>query len=227
MVLGSVQTIRGCLFSNMHVFCRLSSMGLSSQSHEVCSTPKAVERSNVFPETPFTPWTPGYESADDSYEEEVKPAEVFNKAMMQMKSVSSMKEYEPLKSQLSGKWKKASKSEKEMCIKTATAACKVVCDAIAPGDGEELLQAVFNSIKSECSSDLEALMAAYHSSCSKEVKRQILSTYATRYPIDTLIRLHKPYGKLTKHEIQQARAHAQEKGPGNIVQKVKEKSNST
>ena len=35
-----------------------------------------------------------------------------------------------------------------------------------------------------------------------------LSIYAYRYPLDTLIRIHEPYEKISKWQVKQARAHA-------------------
>ena len=43
-----------------------------------------------------------------------------------------------------------------------------------------------------------------------------MSIYAHRYPVKTLIRLHEPYAKVTKWQINQARTHARLNCPGAV-----------
>lgn len=62
--------------------------------------------------------------------------------------------------------------------------------------------------------DLVVLMTAYTNAKTKNLKRQILSLYAYRYPMSMLQKLHQPYGKLSTWEIKQARSHANLNGPG-------------
>ena len=57
----------------------------------------------------------------------------------------------------------------------------------------------------EPSSDLEALMTAYRNAKTSGLRTQILSIYAFRYPIAVLIKLHEPYGKLTRYQVKRAR----------------------
>ena len=51
-------------------------------------------------------------------------------------------------------------------------------------------------------------MTAYKNATSKNLKKQILSLYAFRYPAKTLQAIHSPYGKLSNWQIKQARSHA-------------------
>ncbi|CAB3999109.1 Retrovirus-related Pol poly [Paramuricea clavata] len=65
-------------------------------------------------------------------------------------------------------------------------------------------------------------MSAYQLAATRNAKLQILSIYANRYPTETLIKLHEPYGKITKWQIKKARAHANLNGPGEKVEKIKQ-----
>jgi hypothetical protein len=60
------------------------------------------------------------------------------------------------------------------------------------------------------------MQTAYSNAPTRRLKLQILSIYAHRYPVKTLIRLHEPYAKVTKWQINQARTHARLHGPGTI-----------
>ena len=51
-------------------------------------------------------------------------------------------------------------------------------------------------------------MTAYKNATSKNLKKQILSLYAFRYPAKTLQAIHSPYEKLSNWQIKQARSHA-------------------
>ncbi|CAB4011595.1 Hypothetical predicted protein [Paramuricea clavata] len=59
-------------------------------------------------------------------------------------------------------------------------------------------------------------MTAYANAPTRRLKLHILSIYAYRYTVKTLIRLHEPYAKVTKWQINQARTHARLHGPGTI-----------
>ena len=98
-------------------------------------------------------------------------------------------------------------------------ACKVVCQFIAPNDGETL----FNEMQMKTtgpSSDLIALMCAYREASSKNVKRQILSIYAYCHTMKTLQAYHEPYEKISIRQIKLARSHAKKNGPGAEVPKI-------
>ena len=94
-----------------------------------------------------------------------------------------------------------------------------MCSAIAPGSGEELFKSMAQSTQRETldgspPNDLVVLMTAYKNAKTKNLKRQILSLYAHRYPMSMLQKIHQPYGKLSTWEIKQARSHANLSGPG-------------
>ena len=55
--------------------------------------------------------------------------------------------------------------------------------------------------------DLVVLMTAYKNAKTKNLKKQILSLYANRYPMTKLKKIHQPYEK-------QARSRAKMHGPG-------------
>ena len=57
-------------------------------------------------------------------------------------------------------------------------------------------------------------MTAFSDAPTRKLKLQILSIYVYRYPINTLIKLHEPYGGVSKWQIKQARAHAKLNEPG-------------
>ena len=98
----------------------------------------------------------------------------------------------PLMFQLKTSWDEASEQEKEVCIDKATEACSLVCDVIAPKAGPELFQSCVTPEKDTHFSDLVLLMEAYSIASTKNLKTQILSLYAYRYPVKTLQRIHEP-----------------------------------
>lgn len=74
--------------------------------------------------------------------------------------------------------------------------------------------------ETECASgDLVALMQAYKNAPTRNLKAQILSLYAYRYPMKKLQMLHEPYESITTWQIKRARTRAQECGPGLSVEK--------
>lgn len=62
-------------------------------------------------------------------------------------------------------------------------------------------------------------MEAYKNASTKNVKTQILSLYAYRYPANVLQEMHEPYAKITEWQIKRARAHAKECGPRSLIEK--------
>ena len=61
------------------------------------------------------------------------------------------------------------------------------------------------------------LMQAYSAAKTRNVKTQILSLYAYRYPERMLQRIQEPFAKLTSWQIKRARAHARECSLGSFV----------
>ena len=65
-------------------------------------------------------------------------------------------------------------------------------------------------------------MTAYHSAPKRNLKTQILSIYATRYPADNLKKMHESFEKLSDRQIRKARAHAKMVGIGmNVVKPLR------
>ena len=64
--------------------------------------------------------------------------------------------------------------------------------------------------------DLVVLKTAYKNAKTKNLKKQILSLYAKRYPMTKMKKIYKPYGSLSTWEIKHARSHAKMHGPGTI-----------
>ena len=175
-------------------------------------------------ETPL--WTPGCwmassNSSSTSENERPSSVEVYNEAITRIASLTS-DEPATLTSQLTSTWNDTPTTKKDLYIETARKACMNVCDAIAPNAGEELFSATAYSSQPQVSDDLVALMSAYQLAVTRNAKLQILSIYAHMYPTETLIKLHEPYGKITKWQIKKARAHANANGPGNEVKKIKQ-----
>ena len=128
---------------------------------------------------------------------------------------------EPLISQLKKPLNNLSKEEQFNVVQKASEDCLLVCSAIAPGSGEELFKSMAQSAQGETfkgspPGELVVLMTAYKHAKTKNLKKQILSLYAYRYPISMLQKIYQPYGKLSTWEIKQARSHANLSGSGTI-----------
>lgn len=159
-------------------------------------------------------WTPGCWSRQDSQSsEDDEKAEsgskvaisVFSDAMDNLNQVATnASRVSPLMFQLKTTWDEASEEENQMCIDKGTEACNLVCDIIAPKAGQELFQSCCRQQKDANYNDLVPLMVAYSNASTKNVKTQILSLYAYRYPVKTLQRIHEPYAKLTEWQISDA-----------------------
>ena len=143
----------------------------------------------------------------------------FNAAMGKLNEVSTTRQVSPLTFQLKTTWDEAKEHEKEVCIDKATEACSLVCEIIAPKAAQELLQSCCIPDTKADNEDFVPLMQAYHAAKTRNVKTQILSLYAYRYPARTLHRIHEPFAKLTSWQIKRARAHARECSPGSLVEK--------
>ena len=175
-------------------------------------------------------WTPGNAtlldySTSSSYDNQsmASPSttDVYNESMSHLASLTSFKEISPLSFRLCSSWDETTHSEKEVCIEKATEACQVICEVIAPNAGKELFQAMNSTSDIHVSDKLAALMTAYKNATTRNLKLQILSIYAHNYPAKILMKLHEPYAKVTMWQIRKARLHAQQNGPGNIIEKQK------
>ena len=68
--------------------------------------------------------------------------ESFNKVITELSSHTSQEEIKPLQTGMKTSWTDTSKEEKKMYTEKATEAFQVICNAICPSDGQNLLQAV-------------------------------------------------------------------------------------
>ena len=167
-------------------------------------------------------WTPGQgieEDNEDSKEEEESKKEAksliatYNEAMDNLSVQTKIGNVSPLTFQLKSTWDEATEDEKEVSIEKAMEGCSIVCGIIPPNAGDERLQSCvhLSDLESECASgDLVALMQAYKNAPTRNLKTQILSLYAYRYPMKKLQKLHEPYESITTWQIKRARAHARE-----------------
>lgn len=88
-----------------------------------------------------------------------------------------------------------------------------MCSVVAPNAAEELLQSFTQPSETEHVSS-EVLMQAYKNAPTKSLKTQILSIYASNYPIKKLQKIHESYGEITEYQIKKAKRHAREFGAG-------------
>ena len=144
----------------------------------------------------------------------------YNKALDDLSKLSDCETpCRPLEFQLNGSLENASRVKKADCLARATEACKLVCNVIAPDDGESL----FNSLprKEEAPEQIRLLINAFAQAPTRNLKTQILRIYAYEYSAKKLQNLHEPYAKLTKWQIKRVRAHARRNSPGFAVTKPK------
>ena len=129
----------------------------------------------------------------------------YNEAMDTIASLITQEkvEREPLKYQLKTPFQNLSDGEQLKVVKKAKEDCLHVCNVIAPGNGEELFESMM-SVQRElfdgsAPDDLVVLITAYKNAKTRNLKKQILSLYAHRYPMTKLKKIHKPYGSLRLH----------------------------
>ena len=139
-------------------------------------------------------------SEDEPTESENNVFKVYNEAMANIASVSKKTAVEPLTFRLTSEWDEATEKEKSLCIEQVGEACRAECAVIAPKDSDKLLQAFQESGEVACSSDLKALLTAYKNAPTRNIKTQILSIYADRYPAKYLRKIYAP-DKLRMQEL--------------------------
>ena len=124
-------------------------------------------------------WTPHLCVAEESQESESEDesnaasrgnvlVDVFNFSMANLADVSGKQRIDQLQYQLQS-WDHCRDVDKETFVHKAKEACQLVCDVIAPHDGEMLFQAVQQEKNLGAATDagLEALFAAYGKAPSK------------------------------------------------------------
>ncbi|KAL9954031.1 hypothetical protein ACROYT_G041519 [Oculina patagonica] len=161
------------------------------------------------------------ESESEEAANENTPVVFFNLAMENLAEEAGKKHSDPLEYQLKS-WDDCSDVEKKTFVYKAKEACQLVCDVIAPRDGEKLFEAVQQQQNVSAASDtgLQALVAAYKRAPSKALKTQILSIYANRFTYKELKAIHQPFENLSDRQIKKARAHVTSQGPGMPVTKI-------
>ena len=163
---------------------------LASMSFQTCTPQCSQGESPWIPETFLS--TSGNCNAIDTY----------NAAINEIALLTPGVSREPLPFQLKIPWDEAREADKKKIIEKASEDCLLVCKAIAPESGDKLFESLEFSkeerIDRPARDDLVILMTAYKNATSKNLKKQILSLYAFRYPAKTLQAIHLPYGKLFK-----------------------------
>lgn len=201
-----------------YFLCRLCKRtAMTTISQALASTP--------FQETPSapqcsqgkSPWIP---ETPLSTSENSNAIDTYNAAINEIALLTPGVSREPLPFQLKIPWEEAREDDKKKIIKKASEDCLLVCKAIAPESGDKLFESLEFSKEERIDrpprDDLVILMTAYKNASSKNLKKQILSLYAFRYPAKTLQAIHSPYGKLSNWQIKQARSHAKIYGPGTV-----------
>ncbi|CAB3999301.1 Hypothetical predicted protein, partial [Paramuricea clavata] len=183
---------------------RMGAMNLEALTTTPCITPVS-KRSKTATQT--AEWTlgcnsgPNSQSSEDN-EESMSSSRsamtVFNDAMEKLRQVAtSADQVNPLTFQLKTTWDEAKEDEKEVCMDKAIEACNLVCAVIAPKAGQELFKSCCMS-EEDTYGDLVPLMQAYSKAPTRNVKTQILSLYAYRYPLREKMEMPNVIRKVTR-----------------------------
>jgi len=182
---------------------------LASTPFQETSTPKCSQG-----ESPWIPETPL------STSENSNAIDTYNTAINEIALLTPEVSREPLPFQLETPWDEAREVDKKKIIEKTSEDYILVCKAIVPESGDKLFQSLKFSkeerIDRLARDDLMILMTAYKNATSKNLKKQILSLYAFRYPVKTLQAIHSPYGILSNWQIKQARSHTKTHGPRTV-----------
>lgn len=202
---------------------RVSKAQALHQMSKMLPTP-LTERTQQKFETDWTPCASGHHSSqeDVSFLTPIPTDQALvriNESLDVLQTCSGEGRSSPLTCQLQTKWERVSEEEQTFFIRKATEACKIVCSAIAPEDGETLFKAVRQTDAPDVENELRPLLEAYRDAPSKDTKTQILSIYANRYPAKKLMEVHKLYEPVTEWELRKAKLHANNKGPGAPLEK--------
>ena len=193
-----------CFINTAH-YCmtrRASKVKAFHQMSSMLPTPTRERLQQRF-ETDWTPSTAGYHSSqgDVSIFTPLHADQVLlrvNKSLEVLGKCSGEGRTSPVTSLMKTTFAKVSPEEQTYFVRKATEACKIICSAIAPDDGETLFKVVCNPEGPNFESELKPLLEAYRNEPSKETKTQILSIYANKYPARKLIELHKTYEPITE-----------------------------
>ena len=145
--------------------------------------------------------------------------ELYNEAM----KILSRGENEDLKYQASLPLNMLQTSSRSYYINHAKSAFLLICERIAPGQAEALMNAVVKLLISKTSDKpstvntdtlTETVVEAYNKAEDHTTRVQILSLIVNKYTKAQLLDL---IGGLTVHKIDSARKHAQSHGPGSYI----------
>ena len=102
-------------------------------------------------------------------------------------------------------------AEKSEAIKKADEVGQVMCNVIAPSDGDKLFQAVVSQYKGESGDEgLQVLVA----------ETQIVRIYASRFTAGELKEIHRPFENVSHRQIKKARTEANIEGLGLSGKKI-------
>ena len=202
---------------------RASKVKALHQMSSMLPTP-LTERLQQKVETDWTPSPTGYHISRECHSiftplQTDQALLKINESLQALEKRSHEGRTSPITSLMETTWAKVSREEQTYFVRKATEACKIVCSAIAPGDGEKLFHAVCKPDDPNEENKLQPLLEAHRDAPSKETKTQILSIYANKYPAKKLIELHKMYEPITEWELRKAKLHVNEKGRGVPVEK--------
>ncbi|KAL9983008.1 hypothetical protein ACROYT_G005129 [Oculina patagonica] len=185
-------------------------------AHLVISTPfREPSAPQNIPETPC--WTPGSEITSPATPLVTDIVDAYSSAMDTIANLTAQEvKREPLSSKLKTSLNNLSKAQQLNVLRQASEDCLLVCSVIAPGSGEELFESMTSAQREKCEGPIPDDLVVLMNAKTRNLRKQILSLYAYRYPMSKLQEIHQPYGKLTKWEIKQARSHAKLHGPGTI-----------
>lgn len=170
-----------------------------------------------------TCWTPRSNAEGDIWKsqeninENIVDQDVLDLYNQSMTSLASeiCQEFSPLQSRTKTTWDDTSVTIKKEVQENVLQGCQIVCKVAAPNSSKEVFDSLFKVTETDSiSEELVSLMTAYRDAPSKNVKLQILSIYASRFPAEKLIKYHEPYENITHWQIKQARSHARKYGPG-------------
>ena len=203
---------------------RASKAKAPHQMSSMLPTP-LTERLQQKVETDWTPSTTGYHTSQEDLSiftplNTDQALSNINERLQALKKCSDKGRTSPITSLMETDWAKVSREGQTYFVRKATEACKIVCSAIAPDDGERPFHAVCKPDSPNIENELQPLLEAHRDAPSKETKTQILSIYANKYAAKMLMVLDKMYEPITEWELRKAKLHANEKGSGVPVEKA-------
>lgn len=175
-----------------YFLCRLCKRtAMTTISQALASTPFQETTSAPQCSQGESPWIP---ETPLSTSENSNAIDTYNAAINEIALLTPGVSREPLPFQLKIPWEEAREDDKKKIIKKASEDCLLVCKAIAPKSGDKLFESLEFSKEERIDrpprDDLVILMTAYKNASSKNLKKQILSLYAFRYPAKTLQAIH-------------------------------------